>query len=141
MNASTIEVDDDRSGAPSLRDLPHIATTRSAKCSRANASCVLHLSRVYPYPLQLAQRISRIDQQPVVLARAVVHVQRDHSQPSTNHRRVESASDDALARLLWQTEIDPAVGQAFVQPRDVLALHGRRRDTDCTGLNTIKMGR
>lgn len=79
-------------------------------------------------PLQLADRVGAVDQQPPVLVVAVVHVDREDPEARPHQDRVERAAANRV-RDAGRQPASPVLVELVVQPRDAVLLgHEGRRE-------------
>lgn len=70
-------------------------------------------------PLQFADRIRAVDQQPPILVVAVIHVNRENSKTRSNQDRVEGAATDSMGHTGRQPK-SPVFIEFVVQPRNTV---------------------
>lgn len=76
-------------------------------------------------PLELADRIGAVDQQPPVLVVTIIHVDRENSETRSNQDRVEGTATNSVGHTGRQP-MSPVLVKFIVQPRDIVLLRHKR---------------
>lgn len=72
-------------------------------------------------PLQLADRVRAVDQQPPVLVVTVIHIDGENSKTRSNQDRIEGTATNSVGHTARQP-FSPVLVKFVVQPRDTVLL-------------------